>query len=194
MGIWEILGIEPPTDKSQIKKAYAARSKEIHLEERQEEFMQLYAAYQAALQYAQRSRRYQPDGRSGPVTEDGRNTYSGKGKTESGAEKDSTGREAADRTKWKEDELSFYFENRAEERNEKIAFFMEKWENVKSVCRDPGERRWWKDYLKSEDFQDIKWHPALVEFLGEDMELEAVGICKKGALYPDAFVNGGVKG
>lgn len=75
MGIWEILGIEPTTNKSQIKKAYAARS-----------------------------------------------------------------------------------------------FFMEKWEDVKSVCRDPEERRWWKDYLGSEDFQDIKWHPALVEFLGEDME------------------------
>ncbi len=170
MGIWEILGIEPTTDKRQIKKAYAARSKEIHPEERQEEFMQLYAAYQAALQYAQRGRRYQSDGRSGPATEDERNVYGGKGQAESGAEKDSTGREAAGRTKWEENELSSYFENRAEERNEKIAFFMERWENVKSMCRDPEERRWWKDYLESEDFQDIKWHPALVEFLGEDME------------------------
>lgn len=170
MGIWEILGIEPTTDERQIKRAYASLAKKIHPEERQEEFRQLYVAYQAALQYAKRSRSYQPDNRSGSVAEDERNAYSGKEYTEGGTEKASAEREAADWWKREESGLGSYFENRAVERNKKIAFFIERWKNVKSACRDPEERLWWKNYLESEDFQDIKWHAALVEFLGEDME------------------------
>ena len=170
MGIWEILGIEPTTDKMKIKRAYAERTRMVHPEEKPEEFRVLYEAYQRAMEVAELSRAgrsyrgetvgitqqkrqeearqeeqetAQPDSRSGPATEDERNANSG---------------------------LGSYFENQAEERNEKIAFFLEKWKDVKSACRDPGARLWWKDYLESEDFQDIKWYPALVEFLGEDME------------------------
>lgn len=49
MDIWEILGISPVKDKRLIKKAYAARSREIHPEEQPEEFMRLYEAYRMAL-------------------------------------------------------------------------------------------------------------------------------------------------
>lgn len=48
--IWDMLGITPTRDKRVIKKAYAARVKEIHPEEKPEEFQALYKAYQAALQ------------------------------------------------------------------------------------------------------------------------------------------------
>lgn len=49
---WDILGIGPTTDKKTIKRAYAAKTREIHPEEKPEEFKQLYEAYQAALKYA----------------------------------------------------------------------------------------------------------------------------------------------
>ena len=52
MNIWELLDIAPTTDKKAIRRAYAARSKVFHPEERPEEFRQLYEAYQAALTYA----------------------------------------------------------------------------------------------------------------------------------------------
>lgn len=47
--IWDVLGIEPTTDKRRIKKAYAEAVKSCHPEEHPEEFKQLYEAYQTAL-------------------------------------------------------------------------------------------------------------------------------------------------
>ena len=48
--IWEVLGIEPTSDKKIIKKAYAKKVKTCHPEEHPEEFKLLYDAYQAALE------------------------------------------------------------------------------------------------------------------------------------------------
>ena len=50
--IWDVLQIEATKDRKEIKKAYARLSKEIHPEEKPEEFQKLYEAYQKALQYA----------------------------------------------------------------------------------------------------------------------------------------------
>ena len=41
MEIWEKLGIEPTTDLSEIKTAYAAKAKQYHPEENPEEFQAL---------------------------------------------------------------------------------------------------------------------------------------------------------
>lgn len=48
--IWEVLGIEPTSDKKIIKRAYAKKVKTCHPEEHPEEFKLLYDAYQAALE------------------------------------------------------------------------------------------------------------------------------------------------
>ena len=50
--IWDILQIEETTDQGKIRRAYAARCRELHPEEKPQEFQALYCAYQAALQYA----------------------------------------------------------------------------------------------------------------------------------------------
>lgn len=50
--IWDVLRIEETTDKRVIKKAYAARSREVHPEEKPQEFQALHQAYQTALRYA----------------------------------------------------------------------------------------------------------------------------------------------
>lgn len=54
MEIWEKLGIEPTTDLSAIRAAYAARAKQCHPEENPEEFQALQKAYKIAAQYAKR--------------------------------------------------------------------------------------------------------------------------------------------
>ena len=54
--IFDILGIEPTSDKRLIKKAYAQKVKECHPEESPEEWQQLHEAYEAALKYAKGGR------------------------------------------------------------------------------------------------------------------------------------------
>lgn len=49
MNAWEILGIQPTSDKKEIKKAYARLLKQYHPEENPEEFKQIQAAYQQCL-------------------------------------------------------------------------------------------------------------------------------------------------
>lgn len=49
MNCWEVLGIEPTSDKNEIKKAYARLLKQYHPEENPEEFKQIQAAYQQCL-------------------------------------------------------------------------------------------------------------------------------------------------
>lgn len=49
MNAWEILGIEPTSDKKTIKRVYAKLLKQYHPEENPEEFKQIQAAYQQCL-------------------------------------------------------------------------------------------------------------------------------------------------
>lgn len=49
MNAWEILGIEPTSDKKTIKRAYAKLLKQCHPEENPEKFKQIQAAYQQCL-------------------------------------------------------------------------------------------------------------------------------------------------
>lgn len=56
MNIWKTLGINPTNEARAIKKAYAAKSKEVHPEEHPEEFMLLHEAYKQALAIAKNKR------------------------------------------------------------------------------------------------------------------------------------------
>lgn len=49
MNAWEVLEIEPTSDKKEIKKAYARLLKQYHPEENPEEFKQIQVAYQQCL-------------------------------------------------------------------------------------------------------------------------------------------------
>lgn len=49
MNAWEVLGIDPTSDKKEIKKAYARLLKQYHPEENPEEFKQIQAAFQQCL-------------------------------------------------------------------------------------------------------------------------------------------------
>ena len=53
--IWDILGIDPTTDKKKIKKAYAEKTKVYHPEDYPEEFKIVQEAYQWAMKYTSKS-------------------------------------------------------------------------------------------------------------------------------------------
>ena len=52
MTIWQTLGIEPTSDLSVIKQAYASQAKQYHPEEHPDEFRALHDAYRQASRYA----------------------------------------------------------------------------------------------------------------------------------------------
>ncbi len=52
MNCWDILGIKPTDNLKEIKRAYAAKSREVHPEEHPEEFKQLHEAYEQATHFA----------------------------------------------------------------------------------------------------------------------------------------------
>ncbi len=54
MNCWDILGIKPTDNLKDIKRAYAAKSREVHPEEHPEEFKALHEAYELALALAKR--------------------------------------------------------------------------------------------------------------------------------------------
>lgn len=55
---WKLLGIEPTDDIKIIKRAYAAKSKEVHPEEHPEEFRALHEAYETALSCARTYKKF----------------------------------------------------------------------------------------------------------------------------------------
>lgn len=54
MNCWDILGISPTDNLKDIKRAYAAKSREVHPEEHPEEFKALHEAYEMAMAFAKR--------------------------------------------------------------------------------------------------------------------------------------------
>ena len=52
MNCWQVLGIKPTNNLKVIKKAYAAKSREVHPEEHPEEFRLLHDSYETALTLA----------------------------------------------------------------------------------------------------------------------------------------------
>ena len=48
MNCWQVLGIKPTNNLKVIKKAYAAKSREVHPEEHPEEFRLLHDSYETA--------------------------------------------------------------------------------------------------------------------------------------------------
>lgn len=155
MGIWEILGIEPTTDKRQIKRAYAERTRTVHPEEKPEEFRVLYEAYQRAMEVAELSKA----GRS----------YRGVGITQQ-KRPEEVRQEEQETAQPDREEMRSYFEAIKSEQEKKIAFFREKWKKIEFENWKPEVKEWWKNYLKSEDFRDIQWNPQLIGFLTEELE------------------------
>lgn len=170
---WEILGIEFTTDKKVIRRAYAAKAKEIHPEEKPEEFKVLYEAYQTALGWADHYLRIErieaetgrPYKSSYELADE---LYSKRTETET--------------------ELISYFGEQQEKHKQRIDAFTEHWKEFKGSYRDPEVLDWWKEYLSSEEFQEIRYHPQVLHLLAEEIDNKFFyGIHETKLLFWDAY-------
>lgn len=157
MNIWKILGIEPTTDKRAIKKAYAAKTKEIHPEEKPEEFKQLYAAYQTALGFADHLKQVSKSG--GSIT----SFYMTDEEPAESAEGSEDGGKG-------EKKLLSYFEDKQERQQTRVDAFVKYWQEMESPHNDPKMLDWWKEYLTSEEFQDIRGQYQVLHLLAEEID------------------------
>lgn len=173
MNLWRILQIEPTTDLRAIKKAYAKRSKEVHPEEKPEEFSQLYEAYQSALAYAKMAETQDQEDRkqeetlplSSPV-------FAQDDQTEISEKDDS--------------EVLTYFTKQQELLQAKLEEFQKQWNIIlKANDRSPALEHW-VTYLGSEDFQEMRWNPQVLELLEQNMERLIYAPSSKLALW-DAY-------
>lgn len=157
--IWEILKIDATEDKREIKRAYARLSREIHPEEKPEEFQRLYDAYQRALQYAS----YMEERKAGM--------------TEAEAMPESVQEEGGgtDVEKWdRYERFGFEAEDAQKEqlRLEKIEYFLYHWERKAHEGVETGIflTEDWKAYLESAEFREIMWVPIVLRTIAEGME------------------------
>lgn len=152
--IWDVLQIEATKDKKEIRRAYARLSREIHPEEKPEEFQRLYEAYQKALQYASGNKRSEAEkviviaetkqkSEDVPVSEE-KNRY---------------------------EELGLDFEEVQKEwlKAEKIKKFQNFWRMQIFRWRQgenfPNDN--WREYLLSKAFREIMWSPTVLETVAE---------------------------
>lgn len=170
MDIWEILGIKPTIDKKSIKKAYAARTKVTHPEENPEAFKQLYEAYQTALAYADSFRERTQTGVGREPADDGERGRAPK--------EDENGPKA---------ELLSYFTDYQEKHRQKVNAFIGYWKAFTGLYRNPEAEAWWKDYLASEAFQDIKDHPRVLQELLRIDHKFFYGLNEVKVLFWDAY-------
>lgn len=165
MDIWELLEIEPTIDKKAIRRAYAARTRVVHPEEKPEEFKLLHMAYEAALQFAEFAA-------EGGVVFEG---LSGNGTKEDVSTDESIHQPAEEQPQDQEEKsdhselLSYFTENQLKQK-QRIDFFMQRWQEVKNPGGDTEEGKWWKEYLDSEDFKSIQWNSQIVSLIVAEID------------------------
>lgn len=160
--IWDILRIEATTDKREIKRAYASRTKEIHPEEKPEEFQILYEAYQRALRYASfgRGEKRRQVFFEAPQREQERR------EPEGGQEKEPGYKETAgNQNEYEKLGFDFGEAEREKLRLEELEYFQSCWKRQLIVWGNNGRflNEDWKRYLRSEKFREIMWSPVVLE-------------------------------
>lgn len=182
MDIWEILGITPTTDKRIIRRAYAAKTREIHPEEKPEEFRHLHEAYQEALGYAEFMSKIdwtedvEPAWEQEPDREERANQT-----RKQSPEPESGEPEAAA-------ELLSYFEENQEKHLQSVDAFIKYWQEFQSPYHNQEVLDWWKAYLASEEFQEIRYHSQVLHLLAEEIDDKFFyGIDEVKLLFWDAY-------
>lgn len=157
--IWDILQIDAEADVRDIKRAYARLSREIHPEEKPEEFQRLYEAYQKALQYVS----YREKKKTGAA--------------ETASIPDSVQEEEIrkDAEKWdRYERFGFHAEDAQKEqlRLERIEYFLYHWDRKVLAGVKTGNflTKEWKTYLESTEFLEIMWYPIVLRTIAEGLE------------------------
>lgn len=209
MNMWKILGIEPTVDKRAIRRAYAAKTRQTHPEEKPEEFRRLYEAYQAALGYADYVKQVRQSG--GSVTSFYRTDEEPEGAADN-ADADHAGESAEDaaeerRAAWAGEtaqeteaggkieasgetlaKFSAYFTENQERQEQRVDDFLTYWNALESPYRNPWELDNLKEYLFSAAFQDIRYHARVLETLADEIDDKFFyGIDEIKILFWDAY-------
>lgn len=208
MDIWKILGIDPTTDKKTIRRAYAAKTREIHPEEKPEEFRQLHEAYQAALGYADffsKAEQMETEAAYANETTEESETAHREETTEepeTARTEETTGEPETARTEEAagepetaqteettgEAELISYFGEQQEKHRKRVEAFIKYWQEFQSPYHNPEVLVWWKNYLASEEFQEIRHHPQILHLLAEEIDDKFFyGINEVKLLFWDAY-------
>ena len=154
--IWEILGIAPTDSKKEIRKAYAAKSREIHPEEKPEEFQQLKDAYEKALKWIAQETANQnqevffqeSSDREDFMAEDATKTDSNK--------EDAAAGELQESLLEKLDELEECREER-EVHDLKAYSIFEQIENLFLDGKKRGNKMEWRQFFLTEEFLDVQY-------------------------------------
>lgn len=189
MSIWKTLGIEPTTDKRAIRKAYAAKTREIHPEEKPEEFRQLHEAYQAALGYADYVKQVCQSGGSVTSfyrTEEDETVDAGEMEEAQAEESEAGGEiEVTGETQTK---LRAYFAENQEKQEQRVDDFLTYWNTLESPYRSPWALDILKEYLFSAKFQDVRYHPRVLETLADEIDDKFFyGLYEMKLLFWDAY-------
>lgn len=160
MNIWDILQIEATSDKKAIKKAYARRSKVVHPEEKPEEFQQLYAAYQAALNYVDHGAEKE-----------------GEAVDERIEEKKTASQPATVPQEFQE--LAEFFLKKQKHKEECLEAFQQAFDAMKKKHWYKGVRETWKEYLESKEFKEIWMDSKVINILIDEIP--------KVKIYEDEF-------
>lgn len=215
MSIWKTLGIEPTTDKRAIRKAYASKTREIHPEEKPEEFRRLHEAYQAALGYADyvkqvrqsggsvtsfyRTEEDEPEGAADDTDEDAaqsaadnadetKNAGESEGVcADETAEEPDTGGEI-EITGETQAKLWAYFDENQERQEQRVDDFLTYWNALESPYRNPWEIDNLREFLSSAAFQDIRYHTRVLKTLADEIDDKFFyGINELKLLFWDAY-------
>lgn len=166
--IWDVLRIEPTTDKRAIKKAYACRAKEIHPEENPEEFRVIYEAYQGALRYASLKGKRMTLGRGQRAPQE---AFPGEGTKEKQMPFEGNREQEPQPVNRRDEYERLGLDSEAAKREwarlKEIEYFRSWWKNRLIVWANNEAVRdeEWKSYLLSEDFRGIMWSPIVLEDL-----------------------------
>ncbi len=156
MDIWNLLNTSPTTDKKTIKKAYAARTRVIHPEEKPDEFRQLHDAYKKALDYAERahlSEKHPGDAYTPPENPETKKRQPTAGQMDH-----------------ETIELLSGVALQQKRQQNRLAAFMLRWKDLQDPHLDSRKLAQWKEYLASDDFRHIQYLPQLLHFLAENTD------------------------
>lgn len=162
MDIWNILEIKPTSDQRVIKKAYAKRSREVHPEEKPEEFSRLYEAYKSALAVAKYTEQLVGKENMQADDEPGQSQMP---LAQTPPQSQLPPQEPSEEKKEETSDVFNYFREKQEIVRKKVKEFQRQWDEIIREYQSPSAVERWAAYLKSQDFQEIRRNPQVLELL-----------------------------
>jgi len=168
--VWEILEIEPTSDKKIIKQAYAKAVKKYHPEENPEEFQKIHAAYKQALAFAGGSGTGQMQGFINQLLQEAaiRKSYQENGGENLSAPQTDSGEGAR---------IQEIFQQMKSENDKKLFIFRHKWQWYLRNQNNGRAVREMRAYMQTRWFLDIMEEPEVLSQLARGIDV----YCREGS-------------